>query len=110
MLSGMDILTARALFEGYMSVLKESGSPLYEGYTKSDMALGKYPKSINGNTKIPNPAGGVAGDCDMHMAVQCFVARAMASRLQNPDWLYEYMDDAHEKELIGLLGELPVAT
>ena len=50
------------------------------------------------------------GDCDMHMAVQCFVARAMSSRLQNPDWLYEYMDDAHEKELIGLLGELPVAT
>lgn len=50
------------------------------------------------------------GDCDMHMAVQCFVARAMASRLQNPDWLYEYMDDAHEKELIGLFGELPVAT
>ena len=49
------------------------------------------------------------GDCDMHMAVQCFVARAMASRLQNPDWLYEYMDDAHENELIGLLGELPVA-
>lgn len=50
------------------------------------------------------------GDRNMHMAVQCFVARAMASRLQNPDWLYEYMDDAHEKELIGLLGQLPVAT
>ena len=50
------------------------------------------------------------GDCDMHMAVQCFVARAMARRLQNPDWLYEYMDDAHEKELIGLLGQLPAAT
>lgn len=52
----------------------------------------------------------IPGDCDMHMAVQCFVARAMSSRLQNPDWLYEYMDDAHEKELIGLLGQLPVAT
>jgi len=48
-------------------------------------------------------------DCDMHMAVQCFVARAMSSRLQNPDWLYEYMDVEHEQALVGLLGELPVA-
>jgi len=47
-------------------------------------------------------------DCDMHMAVQCFVARAMSSRLQNPDWLYEYMDVEHELELTGLLGELSV--
>ena len=47
----------------------------------------------------------IPDECDLHMAVQCFVARAMSSRLQNPDWLYEFMDEAHEKELIGLLGQ-----
>lgn len=68
MKEGIDLLTASALLEGYMAVLKESGSPLYEGYTKSDMALGKYLKSLNGNAKIPNPAGGVAGETQ-HMYV-----------------------------------------
>lgn len=65
--------------------------------------------------------------CDLHMASQCFVARAMSEALSNPSkppvahtmaelygypdnpksWLEPYMDAAHEKELISLLGELP---
>lgn len=60
-------------------------------------------------------------NCDLHMAAQCFVARAMAEELStpgkppvavgNPDnpksWLEPYMDSAHETALISLLGELP---
>jgi len=46
--------------------------------------------------------------CDRHMATQCFVARVMSEELDNPkSWLEPYMDAAHEKELISLLGELP---
>jgi hypothetical protein len=65
--------------------------------------------------------------CDLHMAAQCFVARAMSEELSNPSkppvahtrkklygypdnpksWREPYMDAAHEKELISLLGELP---
>jgi hypothetical protein len=68
MVKCMDMLTANALMEGYLAALQESGSALYEGYTKSGMALGKYLKSLDDGAKIQNPAGGVAG-VDQYMYV-----------------------------------------
>lgn len=60
MYSGLDRLTAEALREGYRV--------LTEGYTRSDMALGRYLRSLDGGERIAKPSSGVSGE-DQYMYV-----------------------------------------
>lgn len=61
--------------------LTEAVTALYEGYTKSDMALGKHLRSLDGGATIQKPSQPVEGDAQHHYVNLARSPKIMASIL-----------------------------